>query len=232
MASGSGSRGTGQNRASAAAPAVPALLRLAAEPADSSDPTGTHPAVSLHFRLFNQRGGLLSKTIENVDRDLLREAIVSILKNEDGRARGSLASLSTGNSATRKSKPILPAVLEAVSHQSPSGVMFSDGIRQAGLEVLAKHRIAEGIPLCVELIELDRWKGEQRLKNYLKILHSYGAEGSSQIPVLNELSKSIESNPKFKRRESVRAEHLALVEKTIDHLKNASKGTPLRSIDP
>lgn len=212
----------------AAAPAIPILLRLVAQPADSSDPRA-HNQRFIAFALFNQRGGLLSKTIEHVDRDLLRNAIVSILKNEDGRARGSLASVYR-HLSYEEIQPILPAVMEAITHQSPSGVMFSDGIRQAGLEVLAKYRISEGIPLCMEIIELDRWGGERRMKSYLKILASYGVEATSQIPSLKSLAEDIASNPKFDRRKQVRAEHIMLIEKTIENILEAKPGEPLRSI--
>ena len=212
----------------AAAPAIPRLLELASAEPDASDPRG-HAQRFIAFALFNSRGGLISRTIDNVDRDQLRNAMVSILKNDDGRARGSLTTVYR-QLTYEEIQPILPAVLEAIKHQAPSGVMFSDGIRQAGLDVLAKHRIAEGIPLCLELIELDRWKGEQRLKSYLGILKKYGAEANSQIPALKELAESIETDPKYNRRKDVRAQHVALIEKTINAIQNSKPGTPLRTI--
>ena len=44
----------------------------------------------LCFSLFNRRGGLIGRSLDGVDRELLLRAVRVGLQNEDGRARGSL----------------------------------------------------------------------------------------------------------------------------------------------
>ncbi|NNE93869.1 MAG: acetylesterase [Verrucomicrobiales bacterium] len=206
--------------------AVPDLLKLVAAPPDPADKRD-YLQRYLAFALFNQRGGLLGRSIENVDRDLLREAAVAVLKNEDGRARGALSSVYSQLSAD-EIKPLLPAILDAVENQSPSGVMFSDGIRLAGLNVLADHRIAEGVPLCVDLIELDRWGSERRLTGCLNALKKYGAEAKSELPKIRAFAKEMYEHEKFdiskpesRRHNEKMAKHYETLLEIIEDIKSA-----------
>ena len=48
-------------------------------------------------------------------------------------------------------KPLLPTVHEAIVTPAPSGIMFASGIRLAGVDLLAKHHIEEGMPLADRL---------------------------------------------------------------------------------
>ncbi|MEM7010738.1 MAG: DUF6288 domain-containing protein, partial [Verrucomicrobiota bacterium] len=71
--------------------AIPEMLKLVAEPPTDEDPRG-HIQRFMAFALFDSRGGLISRNIGNVDRNLLKQAAIAILQNEDGRARGSMRS--------------------------------------------------------------------------------------------------------------------------------------------
>lgn len=203
--------------------AIPQLLKLVAEPPNEQDPRG-HIQRFLAFALFDQGKGLLGKNIEDVDRDLLRQATEAVLKNEDGRARGSMRSVYQ-QLTPEEIEPLLPSVLEAVKIQAPSGVMFSDGIRMAGLEVLAKNRIAEGLPLCIELIEFERWGADRRLDQALRILKIYGAAAKPELPKLRELAVEAE-NPKSRGHKR----HQQLLD-TIAFIEKAEGGQPLRSLN-
>lgn len=175
--------------------AVPALLKLAAEPPLPGDARG-YLQRYLAFALFDRRNGLLGKNIESVDRDLLRLAAQAILQNEDGRARGSLQSIYQQLSP-EEIRPLLPAVYEAVVNQAPSGVMFSDGIRMAGLRILADHDISEGVLLCTELVELDRWGSERRLSTCLEVLDQYGGSAKPGLPGIQTFAETLANHPKF-----------------------------------
>ena len=87
--------------------------------------------------------------------------------------------------------PLLPAILEAVEEPAPSGIMFADGIRLSGLELLARHRIAEGLPLAIPLIDPDRWGMDNRIRRCLKVLETYGGAARDQIPALRELEEKL-----------------------------------------
>jgi len=101
----------------------------------------------LTFALF-EGDGMLGGSLDGVDREALCNAVRAGLKNQDGRARGSLSSVYRNLSA-QEIKPLLPAIYQAITEPAPSGEMFADGIRVEGLRLFAKHRIEEGIQACV-----------------------------------------------------------------------------------
>jgi hypothetical protein len=147
---------------------------------------------------------MLSRSLEGVDRDALYEAVRAGLKNEDGRARGSFESVYEQLSYD-EIKPLLPAVFQAVAEPAPSGIMFADGIRLAGLKVLAKHKVAEGMQACVDYIRgQNRWASEKRTPQLLEILKSYGSNAKPLIPQLEKNAANIENGePDFPKHLSV-----------------------------
>ena len=71
--------------------------------------------------------------------------------------------------------------------------MFADGIRLSGLEILAQHRIEEGLPLCVDLIDPGRWGMANRVDRCLAALRLYGGAARSEIPRLRRLEEDLAS---------------------------------------
>ncbi len=174
---------------SAAMSTVPDLLEMLAQQNPEADPRGMQQRY-LCFALFNQRDGMLGRSLEGVDRESLYTAVSAGLGNEDGRARGSIASVYK-NLSYEEIEPLLPAIHQAVIKPAPSGIMFADGIRLSGLEILAKHRIKEGLPLCVSLIDPGRWGLRNRIKRCLETLRVYGGAAKPQIPRIQELEKAL-----------------------------------------
>lgn len=166
---------------------VPQLLSMLAEVDPAKDPRGMQQRY-LCFALFNRNGGMLGRSLEGVDRTLLAKAVQVGLKNEDGRARGSLGSVYS-KLAFEEIKPLLPAILDAIAHPAPSGEMFADEIRMEGLKVLAKHRIEEGILACVNYASTQNpWSSENRTPELMKILVGYGAQAKTAIPELQKIA--------------------------------------------
>ncbi len=164
---------------------LPDLLMMLTKNDVESDPRGMQQRY-LCFALFNQRDGMLGRSLDGVDRQSLYAAVKAGLGNEDARARGSIGSVYR-NLSYEEIEPLLPAIYEAVIEPAPSGIMFADGIRLSGLEILAKHRIDLGVPWCVSLIDPDRWGLNNRVKRCLEALRLYGGAGRSQLPGLREL---------------------------------------------
>lgn len=176
--------------------AVPDLCRLVSAPADDSDPRAMvqrYVAFALFYpgRALKVRG-LLARSLGDVDRDLLISAASATLNNEDGRVRDAAGNVYDMLTDAEIEK-MLPAVYRAVVEQAPSGVMFSDGIRMRGLELLAQHRVAEGLPLCVSLIEPERWGSDRRFQRCMKVLRVYGAAAKPLLPQLREMESEIRS---------------------------------------
>ncbi|MHC4247192.1 MAG: hypothetical protein ACYSUU_10365 [Planctomycetota bacterium] len=82
--------------------------------------------------------------------------------------------------------------------------MFADGIRLAGLELLAQNRIADGLPLCIDLIAPDRWGMGNRIEPCLQALRQYGGAARDQLDRLRALQADLEQrNWDPKRREKL-----------------------------
>ena len=147
------------------------------------DPRGMEQRY-LSFALFNRRNGLIGRSLEGIDRELLLEAVHIGLQNEDGRARSSFTSVYQ-NLTFDEIKPLLPAIHQAIAEKAPSGIMFASEIRMSGLELFAKHRINEGIELLVDYARNQKAHGsEKRIVKVMEMIKSYGAHAKRIIPQL------------------------------------------------
>ena len=174
--------------------AVPDMLRLAVR-TDEQDPRQFTQRF-LAFTLFYPGGalgnrGLVSRDLKGVDLDLLYPAVRIMLRNDDGRARAAVGSVYK-NLTIEQLAPILPDILEAIEVPSPSGIMFSSGIRLQGLDLLARHRIKEGLPMCLKTMEIHKWGKKGRVNACLKTLRSYGpAAARTILPELRQLERDM-----------------------------------------
>jgi len=178
---------------------VPQLLELLAQVDPQTDPRGMQQRY-LSFALFD-RGGMLGRSLDGVDREALYKAVRAGLKNQDGRARGSIGSVYRNLSA-EDIKPLLPAIYQAVIEPAPSGEMFADSIRVEGLRLLAKHHIEEGMIACVKYTrDQNPWASEHRTPELMEILLSYGANAKSVISELTRIGDYFEKDEKDFPRE-------------------------------
>ena len=177
-----------------AMPAVPQLLELLAQVDKENDPRGMQQRY-LSFALFDD-GGMLRRSLAGVDREALYKAVRAGLKNEDGRARGAIGSVYR-NLTAEEIKPLWPAIYQAIVEPAPSGEMFADTIRVEGLQLLAKHRVAEGISACVKYTrDQNPWDSQERTPKLMKILLSYGTHAKSVIPELTKIADYFEKDEK------------------------------------
>ncbi len=206
--------------------AIPALLKrmVEADKTTQADPRKMEQRY-LSFALFNRRGGLLSRSIEGVDRELLREAVRAGLTNQDGNARSAFTSV-YDKLTLEEIRPLLPAIYDAVVESSPSGIMFNKGVRTEGVKILAKHKVEEGMQAGVEyLIDVfDAHGGAGQVPKILKSLESYGDHAKKIIPQLEQAAEQMEAKD-AKRRERARRHDGKLVRDTIEKIK-ASQDKP------
>jgi hypothetical protein len=177
-------------------PAVPELLEMIARSPAKDDPRAMEQRF-LCFALFEKRDGLLGKSLEGVNRDQLRKAVVAGLQNEDGRARGTIGSIYEKLSF-QEIQPLLPSIYEAIVKPAPSGEMFADGVRLAGLDLLARNRIKEGLPLCVSLMDIERWGKKNRITGCLESLARYGGAAKPLLPQLRQMEKDLQAHSEAK----------------------------------
>lgn len=174
--------------------AVPQLLELLARVDVKNDPRGMQQRY-LSFALFD-RDGMLGRSLEGVDRPALYNAVRAGLKNEDGRARGSLGSVYR-HLTLEEIKPLLPAIHEAIVQPAPSGEMFADGIRVEGLRLLSQHHIEEGMnALVLYTRDQNPWESQIRTPELMKILLAYGTHAKAVIPELTRIANYFEKDEK------------------------------------
>lgn len=201
--------------------ALPDLLqRLASKPSED-DPRGMEQRY-LCFVVFGQ---MLRHSPEKVDPALLRDAVAAGLQNEDGRARGSVSRIYSQLSFG-EIKPLLPAIHQAIIEPAPSGIMFASGVRLAGIELLAKHRIKEGMALSLDVMEIDKWGKQQRIKRGLSALEKYGAAAKPLLPQLRELEADLKAHREARNLKR----EIDQLRQLIQKLEGASEPVELRSL--
>jgi hypothetical protein len=208
--------------------AVPELLKLALREYDDDPREFTQRF--LCFGLFYPGGalrmnGLLSRSLEGVDRALLFRVVEKLLKNDDGRARGCISSI-YDKLTFEEIEPLIPAIHRAIIEPAPSGVMFASGIRLRGIKFLVKHRIREGMALCIETMDIESWGKNRRIGEGLKMLKGYGAAAKAVLPELKELMAKLRAH----REKKMMAPHIKTIEKMIADLQRAEDVPRLRSI--
>ena len=151
-----------------------------------ADPRGTvnrTVSIALFSPYPGTRGhSILADSLDGVDRNLLYPAIRAILQNDDGAARGSLSHIYS-KLTDRDIAALLPAIIKAIETMPPSDEMFADGIRLAGLDLLSRLHIREGMDLCVSTIE-KRWGNDH--KRRLEYLMRYGTHAKLVLPQLRQ----------------------------------------------
>lgn len=114
---------------------------------------------------------------------------------------------------------------------APSGIMFADGIRLEGLQILSEWKVAEGIDACMFYLKnQNHWASEKRMTKLLEILRSYGAHAKRTIPELEELATQFAAG-----KPSYFPEHLSQrkaddVRKTIQYLEETEERPELITI--
>lgn len=200
---------------------LPDLLSMIARGATQEDPR----AMEQRYLSFAVFGKMLRNGIDGVDRNLLRKAIVAGLQNQDGRSRGSVGQVYK-KLTFDEIKPILPAIHEAIATPSPSGIMFANGVRVAGLEILAKHRIKEGMPLCFEVMEIQKWGKKDRIARCVSALEIYGAAAKPVLPKLRQLEKDLLAHRERKNLQP----SIDRLGKLIQKIESSTESIELRSI--
>jgi hypothetical protein len=208
---------------------IPNMLERFAIRDPQNDPRGMEHRY-LSFALFNRRGGLIGRSLEGVDRELLLQAVRNGLQNQDGRARGSLATVYQ-NLTFDEIKPLLPAILQAIAEKAPSGIMFASEIRMSGLELFAKHRVSEGIELLVDYASNQKAHGsEKRIVKVMEMLKSYGTHAQRILPQLEAGAIHFDQGEKNYPRHLSRGK-AKLVRETIKAIEASTDEPELISIN-
>ena len=205
-----------------ARPALPILLERITKGPTEEDPRGMEQRF-LTFAVFGQM--LNNAPIDEVDPDLLTKAIIAGLQNQDGRARGTIGSFYS-RLDDAQIDPLLPVIHEAIVNPAPSGIMFADGVRLSGLQILAKHRIEEGMQLAIDIMDIDRWNKNRRISQLLDILGKYGGAAKPMLPQLRELEVALKDHHEAR----MLADNIKRLGELIESIEKATEAEELRSL--
>ncbi|MCX6877833.1 MAG: DUF6288 domain-containing protein [Verrucomicrobia bacterium] len=201
---------------------APFLLERLARKTSAEDPRG----MEQRYLCFNVFGKMLKNSLAGVDQTLLRKAVVAGLQNQDGRARGAIGGIYQ-QLGYEEIKPLLPAIRQAIVEPAPSGEMFAAGIRLAGIDILAKHRIKEGMELCFVVMDIEQWGKGNRIPRCLKTLATYGAAAKPMLPRLRQLEKDLFVHPEAKGLQPF----IDQLRSLIKDIENATGTVELRSLN-
>ena len=215
--------------------AVPELLRLVL--ADQKGDARAMKRRYLGMALFMSgyadnapRRGLLAESLEGVDRQMLFPAVRRMLEIDDGLARSQMAAV-YGKLSNEELDQLWPDIVRAVERPAPSGEMFADGIREAGLQLLAKHHIKEGMRVCIDYAKNQNpWASENRMGRILSALKLYGAAAKELLPDLKDLATLCRNERDFP--EDCKKKKTAAVDDAIKAIEAATDRPDLRSIAP
>ncbi len=131
--------------------------------------------------------------LEGLDRELLYASVGKLLKAPSGRTRGCGAyalKFFTREDTAAMAQPIY----DAIKVSSPNYVMFDDDAPQHGLNLMARLRIEEGVPLCFETFDSNRWGSGTRLPHRFLTLKEYAGAAKPFLPRLMEVRWKFRSN--------------------------------------
>ncbi len=206
-----------------AMPALPDLLKMLAKGPSKEDPR----AMEQRYLSFAVFGTMLKKSSPaGVDSKLLQQAIVAGLQNQDGRARGAVGGI-YDKLSFEEIKPLLPAIRDAIAVGAPSGIMFAAEVRLSGIALFAKHHIKEGMSLCIDVMEPDKWGKGNRIPKCINTLKKYGAAAKPMIPRLQEIEKQLSAQGTSRKPEPLADAVRAL----IKEIEEAKTPVELRSIN-
>ncbi|MHB8862446.1 MAG: DUF6288 domain-containing protein [Pirellulaceae bacterium] len=214
------------------AAAVPDLLRAALlkDPQDRRQRLVGEVAKALFAPMpgTNEPTPILSKSLDGVDRSMLYATLKEVLANEDGLIRGLAAPIYPLLSA-EDVRALLPEIVAATRKNAPSGEMFRYGIRWAGLNLLARFRIREGMEICVDMMNEFEWGSEQ--EQCIRPLKQYGGAAKEVIPRLRDTIAAMPKGYEVNRWNSRLNADILAIERLINEIESDRNATPVVSIE-
>ena len=131
---------------------------------------------------------LLSESLDGVDREQLHLVMKSFLENDDSVVRASVVQ-ALEMLEDRDLGPLLPSLVKAIETPAPTNEMWSEDIRLAGLDILSRRHIREGMSLCVSSIE---WRWEINVEKRMEFLRRYGQNAREVLPAIRKLVRDID----------------------------------------
>jgi HEAT repeat protein len=153
-----------------------------------------------------------------LDRDLLYPAIAKLLSDSSGRTR-ECGAYALNFFDRRDTAAMAQEIYDTIKTPAMNYLMMDDGPRAYGLQLMARLRLKEGIPLCIETIEIGRWGSHTRVPARFKTLQAYGGNAKSYLPQLREMRTVWKSG-----------DNRIMLDETIKIIEDDNNPFPLTSI--
>ena len=134
-------------------------------------------------------------------KDLLYQAVKVGLAQPDGNGRGNLSKFMLDKLTWEQVQTLAPNIVEAAKEPPPADRMFGPDSPIYAIQTLAKHHVAEGIPLAVRIA--DKYLLYQGLGNIsgdaLKVLsNTYRGAAKDALPALHTMQSWAPTNQQIK----------------------------------
>ena len=111
----------------------------------------------------------------------------------------------------------------AIQKPAPSGEMFAYDIRYAGLDLLARLRIREGMLMCVDIMDEFRWG--RKLNRCVEPLSRYGGAAREIVPRLRMTRQMLVAKNKNWEKNEDQRKDIYSIDKLIAQVE-ADKNPP------
>lgn len=201
----------------AARPVAPDMLKAVALN-DEKDPL-LFAQNSLAHALFYGGGavsgspGVLAKSIDGIDKKtLLYPAVKAVAKNPDGHARGCLST--TYKQLTLEDvQALAPEIIDAMNELAPCNTMFSKGVIVGGIEMLARLKVKEGLPLAIKMLKWNMHGGGYVHSVAMGALKKYGGSAVEVLPELKKMQSEMLKQKKVPEESKELAKVIDAIEK-------------------
>ena len=156
--------------------------------------------------------------LDGLDRKLLFSVMTKLFRDSSGRTRSS-AAYALNYFSLEDTASMAQQIHDSIKNVALNYRMMDDGVRAGGLDLMARYRIKEGIPLCLETFDLHRWGSVMRLPARFKTLQVYAGNAKPYLPQLREM-----------RTRWKQGEHREALEKTIRIIEEDNDPPPLISL--
>ena len=156
--------------------------------------------------------------LDDLDRELVYQTVTRLLHDPSGRTRGCGAFLF--NFFTREDvSRMAQEIYDAIETPAMNYLMFDDDARRRGLDLMARFRIKEGLPLCFETFDFKKWGAYARFPARFNTLQAYRGNAKPFLPQLYEM-----------RELWAKGEHRDKLEETIKVIEKAGRPEPMISL--
>jgi hypothetical protein len=184
------------------------------------------------------RGGLLHESIEGVDRDLLFAASRRLLVCKGGYTRSLVGSAVIKKLTVEELQGLWPDLIPAMMEVAPTEIMFASGIRETVAKTLADNHIAEGMPLILDYMRLQKPHGSgDRNPRITGWLTQYGAAAKPLLPAMESYLAFLEQDHPWTDKgqpppASFYKGQVRHLKAAIESIRNATEAPELMSIKP